>query len=276
MSVKNIFIKRIQTIFISVVCIACLAGCGGVAGSVAEPYEAGQTAIEVDADVPDEAESDTENISIDADADEVVNDSTTDEELTDDNEEQENRIIVWIGDSLTQGSLGHENDNLANAPYVKLAELSGHEVEGFGFYGNNAHDILWRFRDETQENQSIDPDKVYVFWIGANDWVHDGVVSTDVTHVNEEVDTFISKGVEDYIVLGTIARKELREFIGDVPAFAIIDYQLMEHYGDRYMGVSEVITLDGYGPDDIHLTQDAYDRVAQAVYDKLMDMNYIQ
>lgn len=33
------------------------------------------------------------------------------------------KAIVWLGDSLTQGSLGHKNDNLANAPYEKLKSL---------------------------------------------------------------------------------------------------------------------------------------------------------
>lgn len=184
--------------------------------------------------------------------------------------------VVWIGDSLTQGSLGDIDDNLANAPYVTLSQLTGLKVEGFGYYGYNTHDIMWCYRDETQANQTVDPSKVYVFWVGANDWVHDGIVSTEVDGVNAEVDAILAKGVEDYIVIGTIARKELREKIDNRIAYEIINDKLEEKYGEHYMDVIDIITETGYGPDDVHLRQEAYDRVAGAVRDKLKSLKYIR
>lgn len=259
---KNIFVY-VLIIFAAVSLVGC--------------YDSKQASSDTSAPTSDielvDAQEDTDDskISSQSESDEVLN-----EEIESKSEEPTGHdTIVWIGDSLTQGSLGHDNDNLANAPYVKLANLSGRNIEGFGFYGNTAHDIFWLFRDETQKNQSIDPSKAYIFWVGANDWVNNGVVSTDAGPIIAEIDNFISHGVTDYIVIGTIARVELRDESAGAPAYKIIDEQLKNHYGSHYLDVIDVITLDGYGPDDIHLTQEAYDNVAKAVYNKLKSLNYI-
>lgn len=187
--------------------------------------------------------------------------------------------IVWLGDSLTQGSLGHENDNLPNAPYVKLAAFSGRVVEGYGYYGYNTHDIFWVYVDENHENQKKDPNKTYVFWVGSNDWVVDGKSNDNAEAVIAEIDSFVSGGnITKYIVLSTTARYELR---ADYPSnggkdmHQLINDKLQEHYGEKYLDVNSVIGIDdGYGPDNIHLTQKSYDDVAKLVDEKIRQMGW--
>lgn len=187
--------------------------------------------------------------------------------------------IVWLGDSLTQGSLGHENDNLANAPYVELAKLTGRVIEGYGYYGYKTHDIFWVYVDENHENQKKDPAKTYVFWVGSNDWVVDGKTNDDAQTVIDEIDSFVSGGgITKYIVLGTTARYELRKDYksnGGVDLYQSINDQLKEHYGDKYLDVNSVISIDdGYGPDNIHLTQESYNEVASLVDKKIKEMGW--
>lgn len=179
--------------------------------------------------------------------------------------------IVWLGDSLTQGSLGDNNDNLPNAPYEKLKAMAGVPVEGYGFYGYNTHDIFWVYRAESQLNQKRDPNKTYIFWVGSNDWVKDGVPNTETSGVINEIDKFISDGVQisNYIVIGTTARYEL----GD--SYKIINKALKDHYGTHYLDVADVIGPNGYIEDRIHLKQVSYDAVALAVYNKLIAMGYL-
>lgn len=229
--------------------------------------------------------SDVINEQADENMETVETSGTEDSEIggtiTDDNDENPGTevnnadvSIVWIGDSLTQGSLGHDNDNLDNAPFVKLAELSGCSVEGYGFYGHVAHDVIWLFRDEDHCNQPIDPDKVYILWIGLNDWATGDSFNVDTQSVMAEIDAFLDHDVDKYIVIGATARYELRENIDGVPAYKIINDDLIKHYGSNYLDVIDVITEDGFGPDNIHLNQDAYDRVAEAVYNKLCELGY--
>lgn len=187
--------------------------------------------------------------------------------------------IVWLGDSLTQGSLGHDRDNVANAPYIKLAALSGRIVEGYGYYGYNTHDIFWVYVDENHENQKKDPNKTYVFWVGSNDWVIDGNSNDNAQQVIDEIDSFVSQGgITKYLVLSTTARYELR---ADYPSnggkdmHQLINDKLQEHYGEKYLDVNSVIGLDdGYGPDNIHLTQKSYDDVAKLVDEKIRQMGW--
>lgn len=190
--------------------------------------------------------------------------------------EQSNKTIVWLGDSLTQGSLGDSNDNLENAPYVRLAKLSGRNVEGFGFYGHDTGGVLWMYGAEAWANQTTDPTKTYVFWVGSNNWVQSGgIINDDTDAVIERLNSFVEGyGIEHYIFLGTTARKELRNNINGVPAYKSINSKLEKYYGERYMDVIDVIGENGYGPDEIHLTQEAYDKVADAVYKKLKKLNY--
>lgn len=192
--------------------------------------------------------------------------------------------IVWLGDSLTQGSLGDDNDNFANAPYIKLAALCDRRVEGYGFYGYNTHDIFWVYTDESQENQKKDPAKTYIFWVGSNDWVVNGVTNDNADPVIAEIDRFISSGgITKYLVLGTTARYELRSdyegFGGTANAnmgknmYESINDKLAQHYGNRYLDVNPAIPIEGgYGPDNIHLVQKSYDDVAELVNRKLTEL----
>lgn len=253
----NNVIKRLYNFIIILLVCASLTGC-----------RTGEAQTDIDK---------VDNNSVDVNQDDSV---LPDKNVSTNRDEEflKNRVIVWLGDSLTQGSLGRENDNLENAPARKLEELSGHEVDDYGFYGYNTHDIFWVYRDETQKNQTVDSEKVYVFWVGSNDWVRDDIPNCDITSVVEEIDRIIAAGnLTDYIVMGTTARVELRTDSGDeLQMYQSVNKQLSEYYGEHYMDVCEFIGADGYGPDDIHLTQESYDSVAQGLYSKLISMKYIQ
>lgn len=212
-------------------------------------------------------------------ADGIFVDETGDEMMSQPVQPSDPDTIVWLGDSLTQGSLGHENDNLANAPYVELAKLTGRVIEGYGYYGYKTHDIFWVYVDENHENQKKDPAKTYVFWVGSNDWVVDGKTNDDAQTVIDEIDSFVSDGgITKFIVLGTTARYELRKDYksnNGVDLYQSINDQLKEHYGDKYLDVNSVIsTDDGYGPDNIHLTQESYNEVASLVDNKIKEMGW--
>ena len=179
--------------------------------------------------------------------------------------------IVWLGDSLTQGSLGDNNDNLPGAPYETLKKLVNVPVEGYGLYGYNTNDIFWVYMDSGHYNQTIDPKKTYIFWVGSNDWVVEGEPNNITLPVIAQIDRFLTlEGqVNNYIVIGTTARYEL----GDM--YRSINRDLAAKYGSHYLDVIDVIGKDGYGPDRIHLTQGGYDAVARAVYEKLKSLGYI-
>jgi len=192
------------------------------------------------------------------------------------NFENDNPVIVWLGDSISQGSLGDDGDNLPGAPYNLLAQKYNLEVEGYGFYGNNTHDVLWRYKDETQENQKVDPDKVYIFWLGLNDWVDNGSPNTDTEKVINELDTFITNGqIDKYIIMGPTARIELRNSVNGSAMYDIIDSNVCNHYGQHYLRVLDTIGLDGFGPDGVHLTNETYEKIADLVHEKLVEMNYL-
>ena len=188
--------------------------------------------------------------------------------------------IIWLGDSLTQGSLGDRDDNLANAPYVRLAGLLsgyGNVVEGYGYYGYNTHDILWKY-GETLNGAGKDADAIYIFWCGSNDWVDDHVANTETGGVISEIDNFLANNgnpISKYIVIGTTARYQLREGA----LYEVINASLSGHYGAHYMDVNSFISQDvengGYVIDQVHLTQESYDKVADAVFSKLKALGYI-
>ena len=255
-----------------------VAGC-----SSSEPETKPATAPEIevvqDVDItPDDivsTESESSNINDETDeaTDDYSNDAgieTIEEGKQETGSDPNAAPIVWLGDSLTQGSLGSNNDNLANAPYEKLKKMVSVPVEGVGLYGYKTNDIFWVYRDSSQMGNDIDPSKTYIFWVGSNDWVSDGVPNTDTAPVIEKIDTFLTAEgeVKNYIVIGTTARYEL----GD--SYKIINKALSDHYGTHYLDVTDVIGSE-YGPDKIHLTQKAYDAVAKAVYDKLKALGYI-
>lgn len=172
--------------------------------------------------------------------------------------------IVWLGDSLTQGSLGPDNGNENNpqAPWRVLADLSGKNVDGWGLYGYNTHDILWVY----SENGGIkDPAVTYVYWVGSNDF-HDS--PDNITNVMDEIDRFNTDGgITRYLVLGTTNRGDLEEGF-EIP----VNNAFAGRYGERYLDIMPYVE---YGPDKIHLTEGSYRRIAEAVYDKLMSLGYL-
>lgn len=216
-----------------------------------------------------------------ASADAVSEDAVSDNALTEETQEDDNTkdaesagslsTIVWLGDSLTQGSLGEDNDNLANAPYVKLQSLVPNKVEGYGLYGYNTHDIFWVYKDEDHYDQTVDPNKIYIFWVGSNDWCPIDGENTNTAPVIAEIDSLLqSGGVKDYIVMGTTQRWRL-----GLERAQIINAALSAHYGSHYMDVIDIIARNGFSEDNTHLSQASYDAIAEAVYGKLKALGYI-
>lgn len=201
----------------------------------------------------------------------VNNAQPGEDDAKDDTEKAAPKAIVWLGDSLTQGSLGDEDDNLDNAPYVRLSKKTDIPVEGYGFYGHNTHDIFWKYRDASQCGQEIDPQKIYIFWVGSCDWCPDEGPNADTAPVISQIDNFLSQngGVKDYIVIGTTSRWRL----GDL--YVPINSDLEKHYGSHYMDCIDIINKCGYSEDKTHLSQASYDSIADAVYDKLKALGYI-
>lgn len=183
-----------------------------------------------------------------------------------------NQPIVWLGDSLTQGSLGGENDNLANAPYERLKARVNVPVEGYGCYAYETSAILWMYVADQWFKQVRDPNKTYIFWVGCNDWANRGATDATTDEVIAEVDNFLTKDgivIQNYIFIGTTARGEYRDSCRQ------INKRLKDHYKEHYLDVVDVIGPNGYVADQIHLTQPAYDAVADAVYQKLIQLGYI-
>ncbi|MBQ6319594.1 MAG: SGNH/GDSL hydrolase family protein [Lachnospiraceae bacterium] len=184
----------------------------------------------------------------------------------------QSKAIVWLGDSLTQGSLGDNNDNLENAPYEKLQKMVNIPVEGYGMYGFNTHDAIWTYTDEEHYNQIADPEKIYIFWLGSNDWVTDDGINSNTEPVIKEIDRFLNLedgGIQNYIVLGTTSRWRLEDL------YIPINKDLADHYGEHYMDVIDIINKYGYSPDNTHLSQESYNAIAVAVYEKLKELGYL-
>ncbi len=171
--------------------------------------------------------------------------------------------IVWIGDSLTQGSLGDDNHNTNNpqAPYKVFAEMTDIPVRGYGYYGYNAHDCFWKYGED---GGSKNTDNLYVLWVGSNDWVAN---PTDVETVIAEIDKFIDDGsLKDYLILGTTNRLELIQN----DAYQTINKALEEKYQSRYL---DIISCVEFSEDGVHLTEQSYADIATAVMDKLVDLS---
>lgn len=166
--------------------------------------------------------------------------------------------IIWIGDSLTQGSLGDDNHNNNNpqAPWRVLGEISGLKVSGVGFYGYTTHNIFWAY---SEYNGLRDPQVTYVYWVGSND-CHES--PDNVKNVIEETDRFnANNGITDFLMLGTTDRSDMPAEYADSFNKALSDY-----YGDKYL---DILPYVEYGPDGVHLTEESYAAVARAVYEKL-------
>ena len=169
--------------------------------------------------------------------------------------------VVWIGDSLTQGSLGDNNFNKNNpqAPWRVLGDISGWKVWGVGFYGYNTSDILWAY---TEYDGLTDPGYIYVFWVGSNDFRES---PGNVDSVIEQTDRFISvHEIDKYLILGTTNRGDM-----DPDAYVGINSRLSNRYGDRYLDIMPCVE---YEYDGVHLTVDSYKKVAEAVYRKLKQL----
>ena len=180
--------------------------------------------------------------------------------------------IVWLGDSLTQGSLGDKDDNLENAPYERLKSLVDVPVFGLGEYGHTTHEVLWEYCDSDHYDQAADPDKTYIFWLGSNDWVTGDGANSDTKPVIDEIDGFLDAydgAIRNYIVIGTTSRYEIGDHYID------INKDLADHYGEHYLDVIDIIDKYGYVEDKTHLTQASYDAVADAVFEKLKELKYI-
>ncbi len=269
--------NKTLTLSSMVVCIL-LAACSAKSEEVApvaapveesaQPSPTEEPEVEVIADdiVPESSEP--------LEADDETGEDVTEEAVTEDTNTESSakaKAIVWLGDSLTQGSLGDENDNLANAPYEKLKQMVNVPVEGYGMYGWKTHDIFWAYIDEAHFNQDVDPEKTYIFWVGSCDWCPDDSVNSDTAPVIAEIDGFLARGggIKNYIVLGTTSRWRL----GDL--YIPINKDLAAHYGNHYMDVIDIINKYGYSPDNTHLSQGSYDAIAAAVYEKLKSLGYI-
>ena len=169
--------------------------------------------------------------------------------------------VIWLGDSLTQGSFGDDNHNEDNpqAPWRVLADISGWQVDGYGYYAYKTDDILWKFGEDGGEKE---PTNIYVFWVGSNDF-HESPDNID--NVIEQIDRFIEKGsLDKYLILGTINRGDM-----DPDAYIGINKTFEKRYGNNYL---DIISCIEYGPDGIHLTEDSYRAVAEAVYHKLAEL----
>ena len=189
--------------------------------------------------------------------------SDTSEDSQDENKNDESSFtgVVWLGDSLTQGSLGDDNFNKDNpqAPWRRLADMSGWDVDGYGYFGYNTGAILWKFGEDGGEK---DPSKIYVFWVGSNDFAYS--VDT-IPGVIGQIDGFNEKGgIDKYLVLGTTNRGDM-----DPTAYIGINKEFSDRYGEKYLDIMPYVE---YGDDGIHLTESSYNAVAEAVYDKLKSL----
>lgn len=194
---------------------------------------------------------------------EVTPDVTTEtsEEVTQEaNSITELPPIIWLGDSLTQGSLWDDNGNVNNpqAPWRVIADKYDVDITGYGYYGYNTHDILWKYGEDGGQKIS---DNIYVFWVGSNDFVQSADTITDVIG---EIDRFVEAGsITKYVVIGTTDR----EALGRDKAVAI-NKVFEDTYGSKYLDILEYVE---YGPDKTHLTADSYAQIADAVYNKIID-----
>lgn len=169
--------------------------------------------------------------------------------------------IIWLGDSLTQGSLGDDNGNENNpqAPWRVIAKNHEVNIIGYGYYGYNTHDIFWKFGEDGGQKKS---ENIYVFWVGSNDFVQSEDAITDVIG---EINRFIDAGIiTEYIVIGTTDREEL----GRNKAVAINEV-FKNTYGSKYL---DILNYVEYGPDGIHLTENSYYKIGEAVYSKIVDI----
>ncbi len=204
-----------------------------------------------------------------------MNAEISEEDHAEEEKPQKASGIVWIGDSLTQGSLGDMDDNLDNAPYVRLGRLCkdrGNIVEGFGYYGFVTSDIFWRYTEFYENGEPKDPEKIYVLWVGSNDFALASDPVSALPEVMGQIDRFLGADLKKYIVLSHLPRAETKP--GDI--YKSINEGLKAGYGDHFLDITACASVpEGFNQDEVHLTQQSYDNVADAVFDKLIQMGYI-
>ena len=87
----------------------------------------------------------------------------------------------------------------------------------------------------------------------------------NVGNVIEQTDSFIANNdIDKYLILGTTNRGDM-----DPNAYIGINSRLSGKYGDRYL---DIIPCVKYGYDGVHLTEESYRAVAEAVYKKLTQL----
>lgn len=216
---------------------------------------------------PDENIEDEEDINIEADEN-TINESTGDVSEPDNTQPSSEETtkstgglppVIWLGDSLTQGSLGDDNGNVNNpqAPWRVVAN-HGVNITGYGYYAYPTHDIFWKFGEDGGKK---DCNNIYIFWVGANDFV---LSDTAVNDVIGEINNFVQAGsIDKYIVVGTTDR----ELLGHDKA-VVINQTLKSTYGSKYIDILKYIE---FGPDGTHLTASSYQRIGEAVYQKLIN-----
>lgn len=169
--------------------------------------------------------------------------------------------VIWLGDSLTQGALDIDNGNVNNpqAPWRVIASKYGIDITGYGYYGYVTHDIFWKFGED---GGLRDKNNVYIFWVGANDFV---LSDTAVYDVIKETNQFMENGgIDKYVIVGTTDR----ELLGHDKAIEI-NALLKKTYGSHYVDIIDCLE---FGPDGSHLTVDSYSKVADTVYKKLISL----
>ena len=212
----------------------------------------------------------------DTEPDEDISQDTAEPDTEPDEKEAGKTVnIVWLGDSLTQESLGDMDDNLEHAPYARLQKLCaerGDVVEGFGYYAYVTSDIFWRYDEFYENGDPKDPQKVYVLWVGSNDFALSPDPLSAVSEVTAQIDKFVGGGIDKYIVLSHLPRAET----APDGLYIRINEALRAKYGERFLDITSCAPFpEGYQSDSVHLTQSSYDNVADAVYDKLIRMGYI-
>jgi hypothetical protein len=262
-----LFIILMSIVLVSALIPGCSSSVSsGQAGEAGGPDTTGKARIE--------AETQTETVVISEPEIQADPETQTEQEAQPEDETQtepEERAedegpsvdIVWLGDSLTQGSLGDDNRNENNpqAPWRVLGEISGLDVAGCGFYGHKTHDIFWLYGEY---NGVKDPRITYVYWVGSNDFFDSpdniGTVIEEIDRFNENV------GITKYLVLGTTNRGDM-----DPNAYIGINEVFEKTYGDKYLDIMPYVE---FGPDKVHLTEASYRKVAEAVWEKLKILYY--
>jgi len=270
--------KYMNRVIVSIVIISALSlvtGCGNKAKAPQndeKPDNAAVTEVKVQ-EPSNETQDSTPDVAEATPSAEKPTTSAQDESpKAKDKSQRSANPIVWLGDSLTQGSLGDDNDNLPNAPYERLKSLVSVPVTGIGLYGRTTHEVLWAYSDEDHYNQEADPNKTYIFWLGSNDWVAGDVANSNTAPVINEIDSFLDAydgRINNYIIIGTTSRAGIKDL------YIPINNDLKAHYGEHYMDVMDIINKYGYSEDMTHLSQESYDAIADAVYEKLKSLGYI-